>query len=95
MPREHKLHDSISITVQITIIYFHDFFAGVVRERATWCYPVFHIFDSLGTAILKIRGPMFHFGTCGENVPFDVISLENDSQIATITKLWGNFLFKD
>jgi len=63
--------------------------AGIVRERATWCYPVFHIFDSLGSAILKVRGPMFHFGTCGENVPFDVISIDNGNQVATITKLWG------
>ena len=64
-------------------------FTGVVRERATWCYPVFHIFDSLGSAILKVRGPLFHFGLCGENVPFEVTSIENGGHVATITKLWN------
>ena len=64
-------------------------FSGVVRERATWCYPVFHIFDSVGSAILKVKGPMFHFGLCGESVPFEVTSVDNGSQVATITKLWG------
>ena len=57
--------------------YFFLYFPGVVRERATWCYPVFHIFDSLGSAILKVKGPMFHFGLCGESVPFEVTSVEN------------------
>lgn len=63
--------------------------AGVVRERATWCYPVFHIYDSVGEAILKVRGPLFHFGNCGENVPFEVTSIENGGHVATITKMWG------
>ena len=35
----------VSINTQINIET-----AGVVRECATWCYPVFHIFDSLGSA---------------------------------------------
>ena len=61
-------------------IYFFIFFSGVVRERATWCYPVFHIFDSLGSAILKVKGPMFHFGLCGESVPFEVTSVENGNK---------------
>ena len=51
-----------------------------MRERATWCYPVFHIFDSLGSAILKVKGPMFHFGLCGESVPFEVTSVENGNK---------------
>jgi len=53
----------------------------VVRERATWCYPVFHIFDSLGSAVLKVKGPMFHFGLCGASVPFEVTSVEKGSQV--------------
>ena len=53
----------------------------MVRERATWFYPVFHIFDSLGSAVLKVKGPMFHFGLCGESVPFEVTSVENGSQV--------------
>ena len=32
---------------------------------------------------------MFHFGLCGESVPFEVTSVENGSHVATITKLWG------
>ena len=65
-------------------------FSGIVRERATWCYPVFHIFDSLGSAILKVRGPMFHFGTCGENVPFDVISIDNGNQVVNTNTISGS-----
>ena len=38
---------------------------------------------------MKVRGPLFHFGLCGENVPFEVTSTENGSQVATITKLWS------
>ena len=69
---------------------FSYFLLGVVRERATWCYPVFHIFDSMGSAILKVRGPLFHAsGLCGNNVPFEVTSVENGGHVGTITKLWG------
>ena len=32
---------------------------------------------------------MFHFGLCGESVPFEVTSIENGSRVATITKLWA------
>ncbi len=28
---------------------------GTVRERATWWNPVFHIFDSVGNQVFKIR----------------------------------------
>ena len=65
----------------------------MVRERATWFYPVFHIFDSLGSAVLKVKGPMFHFGLCGESVPFEVTSVENGSQVVikTVVELCSYF----
>ena len=28
---------------------------GTVRERATWWNPVYHIFDSVGNQVFKIR----------------------------------------
>ena len=89
MGGQHASMYLIQVPIRCLINQYCNFISGIVRERATWCYPVFHIFDSLGSAILKVRGPMFHFGTCGENVPFDVISQENGGQVATITKLWG------
>ena len=33
---------------------------------------------------------MFHFGTCGENVPFDVISIDNGNQVVISN---NSFLF--
>jgi len=47
--------------------------AGVIRERATWCYPVYHVSDSLGSPLLKIRGPLCHYGCCGTDVQFQVM----------------------
>jgi len=69
--------------------------AGVVRERATWCYPVYHIFDGLGSPLLKVRGPLCHYGCCGNDVKFQVLMAKdrqdesNERQVATITKKWG------
>lgn len=64
---------------------------GTIRERATWCYPVYHVFDSVGSALLKIRGPLCHFGCCAEDVPFTVTSTDNGEHVATVTKKWGGF----
>lgn len=67
---------------------------GTIRERATWIYPVYHIFDSLGTQILKVRGPFCHYGCCGKDVPFIVTRIDSSSMpdhVATVTKKWGGF----
>ena len=67
----------------------------MVRERATWCYPVYHIFDSLGSPLLKVRGPLCHYGCCGNDVKFHVLIAKDrpdettERQVATITKKWG------
>lgn len=70
--------------------------AGTIRERATWCYPVYHIFDSLGAPLLKIRGPFCHFGCCLEDVAFVVTTAkesENPNRcVATITKKWNGWV---
>ena len=43
---------------------------GTIRERATWCYPVYHVFDSVGSYLMKIRGPACHFSCCkGRGAP--------------------------
>ena len=60
---------------------------GFIRERATWCFPVYHIFDSREIPVMKIRGPFCHFLTC-KDVEFDVINLADSAQLATITKKW-------
>ena len=71
-------------------------FTGTIRERATWCYPVYHIFDSLGAPLLKIRGPFCHFGCCLEDVPFIVTTADESDDpnqyVATITKKWNGWL---
>ena len=65
----------------------------MIRERATWCYPVYHIFDGLGSPLLKIRGPLFHYGCCGDDVKFQVLTAkertDQDQVVATVTKKWG------
>ena len=33
---------------------------------------------------------MFHFGTCGENVPFDVISIDNGNQVVNTNTISGS-----
>ena len=72
------------------------FILGTIRERATWCYPVYHIFDSLGAPLLKIRGPFCHFGCCLEDVAFVVTTAkesENPNRsVATITKKWNGWV---
>lgn len=59
---------------------------GTVRERATWWNQVFHVFDSVGNQVLKIRGPGCLF-YCWEDVTFRVLDLE-DNQVGSITKKW-------
>jgi hypothetical protein len=54
----------------LTLISFK--IPGTIRERATWIYPVYHIFDSVGSSMLKVRGPLCHYGCCGDDVPFIV-----------------------
>ena len=49
-----------------------EFISGTIRERATWIYPVFHIFNNDDVPILKVRGPLCHYGCCGDDVPFEV-----------------------
>ena len=70
-------------------------FTGTIRERATWCYPVYHIFDSVGSPLLKIRGPFRHFGCCLEDVTFTVTTAKEsespDQCVAKITKKWNGW----
>ena len=35
---------------------------------------------------------MFHFGTCGENVPFDVISIDNGNQVVNTNAKLGWYI---
>jgi len=59
---------------------------GTVRERATWWNPVYHVFDSVGNQVLKIRGPPCHFSCC-DDVNFHV--LDTDQQkVALVAKKW-------
>ena len=57
---------------------------GFIRERATWCYPVYHLFDSVGSHTMKIRGPFCHFG-CFADVVYHVTNCEGQ-ELATVTK---------
>ena len=59
---------------------------GTVRERATWWNPVYHVFDSVGNQVLKVRGPSCHFSLC-DDVLFRALDLEG-AEVATITKKW-------
>jgi len=62
---------------------------GFIRERATWCYPVYHLFDSVGSHTMKIRGPFCHFG-CFSDVVYHVTNCEGQ-ELATVTKRWLGF----
>eukprot|EP00096_Caligus_rogercresseyi_P013950 TRINITY_DN6513_c0_g1_i1.p1 TRINITY_DN6513_c0_g1~~TRINITY_DN6513_c0_g1_i1.p1 ORF type:complete len:251 (+),score=25.05 TRINITY_DN6513_c0_g1_i1:221-973(+) len=67
-------------------------FIGTVRERASWFYPVYHIFDEEGTQIFKVRGP--GFVRWGPSVTvFNVTRHLVPSQgiVASIIKKWPPF----
>ena len=75
---------------------YNIYLLGIIRERATWCYPVYHIFDSVGAPLLKIRGPFCHFGCCLEDVTFIVTTAEESETnpnrcVAKITKKWNGW----
>jgi len=59
---------------------------GTIRERATWLNPVYHIFDSVGNQLLKIRGPACHINLCGD-VEFQVLDVEG-GEVGRIAKKW-------
>ena len=63
---------------------------GTVRERATWWNPVYHVFDSVGNQVLKIRGPWCHFALC-DDVIFNVLDTDGSS-LASIAKKWKGCL---
>lgn len=63
---------------------------GTVRERATWWNPVYHVFDSVGNQVLKIRGPWCHFALC-DDVIFKVLDTDGSS-LASIAKKWKGCL---
>ena len=56
---------------------------------------MYHIFDSVGGPLLKIRGPFCHFGCCLEDVTFIVTTAKEsetpDRCVATITKKWNGW----
>jgi hypothetical protein len=62
---------------------------GSIRERATWCHPVYHLFDSVGSQTMKIRGPFCHYG-CFDDVVYSVTNVEGQ-EMATVTKKWLGF----
>ena len=66
------------------IVTENSFAIGFIRERATWCYPVYHLFDSVGSHTMKIRGPFCHFG-CFDDVVYHVTNCEGQ-ELATVTK---------
>ncbi|XP_059081534.1 phospholipid scramblase 1-like [Tigriopus californicus] len=59
---------------------------GTIRERATWVYPVLHIFDPVDQQIMKVRGPCCPI-SCGGDVEFFVTDTEG-REIASIVKKW-------
>ena len=59
---------------------------GTIRERATWWYPVYHRFDTLGQYTMKIRGPACQLACC-QDVTFTVTTNEGND-VATISKKW-------
>ncbi|XP_059095682.1 phospholipid scramblase 1-like [Tigriopus californicus] len=59
---------------------------GTIRERATWIYPVYHLFDTMGQQILKVRGPCCTAG-CFSDVQFSVMNTDG-VELATIVKKW-------
>eukprot|EP00095_Tigriopus_kingsejongensis_P001702 maker-scaffold1305_size49401-snap-gene-0.22 protein:Tk01702 transcript:maker-scaffold1305_size49401-snap-gene-0.22-mRNA-1 annotation:"phospholipid scramblase 2" len=59
---------------------------GTIRERATWIYPVYHLFDPLGQQTMKIRGPFWTMGCC-DDVNFHVLNTDG-IEVATIVKKW-------
>jgi len=63
---------------------------GTIRERATWLYPVYHVFDSVGNQVLKIRGPWCHFSLCND-VIFKVLDTDG-TQLAVISKKYKGCL---
>uniref|UniRef100_A0A0K2UPB8 Phospholipid scramblase n=1 Tax=Lepeophtheirus salmonis TaxID=72036 RepID=A0A0K2UPB8_LEPSM len=73
-----------------------DIFIGSIRERASWWYPVFHIFDEEGTQIFKVRGPglvrfaprKIVFNVTRHLVPFEGL-------VASITKKWQGLCFEN
>ena len=60
---------------------------GTIRERATWWNPVYHVFDSVGNQVLKIRGPWCHFSLC-DDVNFRVLDTDG-THLAMIAKKWN------
>ena len=63
---------------------------GTIRERATWLNPVYHVFDSVGNQVLKIRGPWLHFSLC-DDVIFNVLDTDG-TKLAVILKKWRGCL---
>ena len=71
-------------------------FIGTIRQRLTWVYPIYHICDSLGAPLLKIRGPSSLEGLCLEDITFIVTTakftgLSPNQCVATITKKWSGW----
>jgi len=63
-------------------------YAGSVRERATWCYPVYHVFDGENEQKFKVRGPLCHLGCDCKDVTFSVLTAEEGVEVASVTKKW-------
>lgn len=47
---------------------------------------MYHLFDSVGSQTMKIRGPFWHYG-CWDDVVFHVTNVEGQ-ELATVTKKW-------
>ena len=71
--------DSYKIIAEILSI-------GYIRERATWFYPVFHIFSNDGTREMKVRGLPCH-DLCCEDVLYSVTNMDG-ATVSTITRKW-------
>ncbi len=62
---------------------------GWVRERATWCFPVYHVFTPDGQQAFKVRGPFCHFQLCWcADVQFEVLRADSGVKVGNITKKW-------
>uniref|UniRef100_G1KKS0 Phospholipid scramblase n=1 Tax=Anolis carolinensis TaxID=28377 RepID=G1KKS0_ANOCA len=64
---------------------------GYVIQNWDLCLPKFTLQNEAQQDILKIVGPCIVF-SCGSDIPFDLMSLDEESNVGRISKLWGGFV---
>ncbi|XP_062836450.1 phospholipid scramblase 1-like [Anolis carolinensis] len=64
---------------------------GYVIQNWDPCLPKFTLQNEAHVDILKIVGPCI-LCSCGQDIPFSLMSLDEKFNVGRITKLWGGFL---